>query len=145
MYFLQSRAAHSAYCIRTDCRIYICHGCFKIVSTENCVSGSMKKDLIQSKFNYSNTVCYDISFESVNLIMWVPFLHFPWCRHSENQIPAAQDMIQSDAYFNLLHVISSVQKKGWGNNSLKHKSIMFMLGLIVMSLCLIWLCCIGEL
>lgn len=56
IYFLQSGAAHSAYCIRTDVRIYICHGCFKIVSTENCLSDTMKMNLIQSKFNYSNTV-----------------------------------------------------------------------------------------
>lgn len=56
IYFLQSGAAHSAHCIRTDGRIYICHGCFRIVSTENCMSRTMKMDLIQSKCNYSNTV-----------------------------------------------------------------------------------------
>lgn len=77
--------------------------------------------------------------------MWVLFLHFLRCCHSENQIPATRDMIQSDACHNLLHVISSVRKKGWDNNSLKHKSIMFMPGFIVMSLWLIWVYCIGEL
>lgn len=55
IYFLQ-RAAHSAHCIRTDGRIYICHSCFKLASSKNCMSRTMKMDLIQSKFNYTYTV-----------------------------------------------------------------------------------------
>lgn len=62
------RAAHSVRCIRTDGGIYICRGCFKIVSTEDCWSCTMKMDLIRSKFNYSNTVIAMTS--SLNALTW---------------------------------------------------------------------------